>query len=240
MKEIILLLIISGLSCSVNGQDINYEDFRGEKVSVVMDFPLQKVSFRWYNKPDLSDKAKSRIRTITDNDNMDYASSPRALLTKIYHAKSKKGLKKFVLDKKLLKRFKVKKTKDYTNNHFISEYQVYVKNGNQGVAILKYTEIANGKEVGKYTLQAIRDTDSEWKVTELEELKEIEFTVNALNAASFKGIYQQYKTEDEDINRLREKVRTPMPDNRLNLTKLAQVLREVQKSDPMLWKKLTE
>ncbi|MEN0049918.1 MAG: hypothetical protein AAF806_22845 [Bacteroidota bacterium] len=238
MKEIILLLIVSGLSYNINGQNVNYEDFKGEKISVVMDFPLQKVTFRWYNKSDLSDKAKSRIKTIADNDNMEYASSSRALLNKIYHAKSKKDLEKHVTDKKLLKRFKVKKTKDYTNNHFISEYQVYIKNGDQGIVILKYTEIEDGKEVGKYTLQAIRDRG--WKVTELEEWKDLEFIVGALNAASFQAIYQQYKGKDEDINQLRERVRTPMPDNRLNLTKLAQVLKEVQKSDPQLWKKLTE
>ncbi|MEM8528838.1 MAG: hypothetical protein AAGG68_29655 [Bacteroidota bacterium] len=240
MKEIILLLILTGLNYSVFCQDINYEAFKGEAVAVVMDIPLGKNNgFEWWNKPDLSEKGKTRILTIENRlVNADYAPSPTALLTKLYHAKSKKELLKYMTDKRFLKQFKVKKVKDYTQNHFRLEYQLVVPSSRGDVIILKYSEIAKGAKIGDYTIQAIYDRG--WKITEVEELKDIEFIINSLNATSFQAIYQQYKGKDEDINRLREKVRTPMPDNRLNLTKLAQVLKEVQKSDPQLWKKLTE
>lgn len=238
MKIQLLILFTIVISQNVFSQKIDYEAFKGEPVNIVLEVPMKKVGFTWYNKPNLSEKGKLPVRTIEDRDNMDYASSPKALLTKVYHAQSKKDFENLVADKQYVKNFKIKKVKDYSKNHFISEYQLLVRHEGSKVVLLKYSEIADGKKIGEHTLQAIYD--EEWKVTEIEELNDLEFVIRSLDADRFLDFYRTMESTDEDINELRKKVRSPAPENRINLNKLAIVLKEVEQSNTKLWSKLTK
>lgn len=106
------------------------------------------------------------------------------------------------------------------------------------VVLLKYSEIADGKKIGEHTLQAIYDGG--WKVTEIKELKDLEFVIRSLDADRFLDFYRTTESTDEDINELRKEVRSPVPENRINLNKLATVLKEVEQNNTKLWSKLTK
>jgi hypothetical protein len=231
------------VNCSKGlSQDIDYEKFKGDAVLVNID--IEGVySFKWWNMPDISEEKKDRNKTTINRfENSDYVPGATPLLTKLYHAKTKKDLLDYITDKRLLKQFKLKKAKDYTKNYYMYEYQLIVPSSQGKVVILKYSEYKNGRKIGEYTSQVGKNANEYkgYKAVYLEELEDIEYIVASLNGASFQAIYQRSTSDDEDINRLRQKVRTPKPDNRLNLTTLAAVLKEVEQNDPQLWKKLTK
>lgn len=237
MKNYILIICVSLCAVMhVEAQDINYEAFEGTPVKMKMEVPLD-IKFIWNNRPGLTEERKERLKTIKD-DEMDYATSPKALLTKLYLADSKKEIEELTVSKQVAKRFKVKKVKNYEDNHLRIEYNLQIESNKDEFCIIKYSEIVQGKIVETSTLQAIWNKG--WKVAELPELDELTFIVENLSAEQFLEFYRTGNSDDEDINRLRQKVRTPKPDNRLNLTTLAEVLKEVQQNDPQLWKKLTE
>lgn len=235
MRLYITVIIVFLIIINSQAQEINYEAFKGEPINVSMDVDLEGFKFYWLNHPDIDEEKRSRITTI-EKDNLPYASSPVALLTKIYHAESKKELLSFVTDKELVKKFRLKKVNNYEENYFIAEYLLSVPTGKKGVSILKYSEFKDNKKVGEYTLQSISKRGR--KVTDIEELKGIEFIVASLSAEMFLEFYRTYDSEDEEINKLRAKVRSQRL-NMLNLTRLAEVLQEIQKSDKTLWAKLT-
>lgn len=223
---------------NIQAQEINYEAFAGEPVKMSMEVPMKKIGFTWYNKPDIGEKKQARIRTIFLNKNFKRATSPIALLTKMYHAKTKEELEIFLIDKRFLKRHKVKKVKDYTQNHYLMEYQLAVQHGERRMVVVKYSEIENGKKIGEHALQAISASKRGWLVTEEENLKDVEYVIRTLSAEAFLSFYRTYDSNDKDIDTLRAKVRSPRPKNRINLTTLAEELRKLPQSNPALWKKL--
>jgi len=242
MKYFLVFLLFLFSNQFVNAQEIDYEQFKGEKINLRFAVKFLNASITTYSGQG------SPYRTI---ENIDSINTTGRLLSKFYFEPNNPSL--YIENKRTVKN---KSTKNYDyedleNNHFEFEYSFNFQHlDSTHYSIIRYKEIQDGKKKAAKVITA-QNNNGNWLIVKNPLLYDIAYVIEKLPSDVFrddlhtsreKGLadYKGDKEYMDLIKSLRSETKTLFYGSGFDVKKLANALKSVEKDNPKLFAKLNK
>lgn len=218
----ISVIVVAMLSTSM-AQDINYKQFKGEKINTQIETRLEEPYWKTYGSMFL--ERYIVVNGFTDNE---FASNPESVLSQIYATTSRRELKELFSDDSKVRWKSYKSSFDFpttiedtARNFLLLRHKLTFKDGNDYLSIIKYDEYQDSAKVAERSIQ-IKGRDQNWVAVFKKEHEAIQQVIETITEEQFWSLYKKEALEEDDYP-IPENVRVQVKDKdgTLNIIKLA-------------------